>query len=257
MNFDHCSLCPKLCRHVCPVATATGREAATPTAIATVLAAYSKGWVSKDMANMAATLCIDCGACSEHCHSEIPLAEMLSTFRSSELPAEEVEPLGSIQGSHPVTLVQVDQRPVATALSAALGHKVSVLQTTDRLGLASLGTVGFEEHAGYINRLLKDRDVVCYDEGVAEILLAAGISWTWLSEMAFLSAPWFEAKHNFFKGGLWRYHRDELLQLVEWELSDSIPTVVKGAFLKELLSDLGHNVADSADLLMTREGVLT
>ena len=32
-DFESCAFCPKLCRHVCPVAVGTGREAATPTAM--------------------------------------------------------------------------------------------------------------------------------------------------------------------------------------------------------------------------------
>ena len=75
--YELCAFCPKLCRHVCPVAKATGREAATPTAKMTVVYLVKRGLLPKELATQAAALCEGCGACTAHCKHQIPVAELL------------------------------------------------------------------------------------------------------------------------------------------------------------------------------------
>lgn len=76
-DFETCAWCPRLCRHVCPVAVATGREAATPTAMMTVALLAERGSVSPALAEAAASLCLSCGACTDHCKNRVPVAVAL------------------------------------------------------------------------------------------------------------------------------------------------------------------------------------
>jgi ferredoxin len=47
-RFGTCSLCPRLCRHACPVATGSAREAAVPALIAGVLLAWERSRSDRD-----------------------------------------------------------------------------------------------------------------------------------------------------------------------------------------------------------------
>jgi len=88
-----CALCPRLCRHVCPVAVGTGREAATPTAIMTTLLRWTRGEVDPDLAGQAAALCTDCGACEDACLVNQPVTDILRKARATLLPPAPVDPL--------------------------------------------------------------------------------------------------------------------------------------------------------------------
>ena len=76
-EFETCAWCPRLCRHVCPVAVATGREAATPTSMMTIALLAARGTVGADLARASASLCLSCGACTTHCKVHVPVAERL------------------------------------------------------------------------------------------------------------------------------------------------------------------------------------
>lgn len=62
-----CSLCPKLCRFACPVATATGDEGATPTAMAQSWREAQAGRLSWDAAAENLAKCTGCEACRPPC----------------------------------------------------------------------------------------------------------------------------------------------------------------------------------------------
>ena len=53
-GLETCAYCPQLCRHVCPVAVATGLEAATPAKIMLVLLLAGRGQLPMDQAASAA-----------------------------------------------------------------------------------------------------------------------------------------------------------------------------------------------------------
>ena len=62
---DTCALCPKLCRHVCPVSVGTGLESATPTAILTEVLLAEQNPEHAELASQAIDLCTRCGACAD------------------------------------------------------------------------------------------------------------------------------------------------------------------------------------------------
>lgn len=74
MTFDFaqaaaaCSTCPKLCRHACPTAIASGRESRTPTAKSTYGSLWGRGLLAlDDDVRQAFYDCCHCGLCAEHC----------------------------------------------------------------------------------------------------------------------------------------------------------------------------------------------
>lgn len=80
--YAMCTFCPRLCRHVCPTAVATGMESATATAMMTAvwLAAETGAPVDPE----AIALCLGCGACTRHCKHHVPVAALLDTARGLE-----------------------------------------------------------------------------------------------------------------------------------------------------------------------------
>lgn len=86
-----CAFCPRLCRHVCPVAVATGMEAAVPSNIFALIHAAQHGGGDVVVATSAASLCLGCGACTSACAVEVPVAERLRAWRAAhgEAPAAE------------------------------------------------------------------------------------------------------------------------------------------------------------------------
>lgn len=81
--FTTCAYCPRLCRHVCPVATATGFEAATPTAMMTVGLLHLRGELGATDALAGTSLCLGCGACTAHCKVHVPVADRLAELRAT------------------------------------------------------------------------------------------------------------------------------------------------------------------------------
>lgn len=178
--LERCALCPRLCRSACPVASATGREAAAPTLIADVLLAWSRGQVGDALAREAATLCVDCGACAEHCHLGTPLPEALRAARARLTPAVAVEPLGPIEGAGTWVAVESDERAWSAALAGAVGRPVARWRTRDGLGAALLGRAAWADRAVAIADVLGAREAVVADGAAARALAAAGVRWRWL-----------------------------------------------------------------------------
>jgi ferredoxin len=137
-RYQSCTFCPQLCRHVCPVAVATGREAATPAKMMSAVLLAQRGRIPPEDAARAAALCTGCGACREHCKYgiDVPahLAEARTLFAS---PAQPV-PLEPLRGSGELVAIQCDDRPWADALARALQREVACLVTPDHLGQPSL-----------------------------------------------------------------------------------------------------------------------
>jgi ferredoxin len=177
-----CALCPRLCRPACPVATGTGREAAVPAVIAGVLSDWANGRVGDDLAREAATLCADCGACESHCEVNQPLPALLRSARAQlcEVPLPTLLP--TIEGEGILVAIESDERPMAKALSEHLGEGVGRLFTDNRLSLGSRGHVQWSAHLNSTQALLKSRQVVIADGGVASVLHEAGVTYQWLHE---------------------------------------------------------------------------
>jgi ferredoxin len=74
-DYETCAYCPKLCRHVCPVAVGTARESTTPTAMMTGALLALDGIVTPAEGYASASLCTSCGACTEVCLLDQPVRE--------------------------------------------------------------------------------------------------------------------------------------------------------------------------------------
>jgi ferredoxin len=183
-EVEHCALCPRLCRHACPVAVATGREAATPTAIATILLRWTRGSAPDALAAAAATLCTDCGACEDACGIDRPVVAQLQAARAAVLPAAHPETLRAVEGGASTVAIECDNRAWGPALAAHLGHGVARLQTTDHLGTASLDSGALtEDHIATLRNSLAGRTAVVACHGCARVVEAAGIETVHLAEM--------------------------------------------------------------------------
>jgi Fe-S oxidoreductase len=182
-DVELCALCPQLCRHVCPVAVGTGREAATPTAIATTLLEWIRG-ESGALAAQAATLCTDCGACEAACGIDRPVITQLRAARVALLPSAKPQPITPVQGGASMVAIECDDRAWADALASHLGHGVAHMQTRDHLGQSAIATGALPpEHIAALRDQLGGRTAVAACQGCADALQAAHIDVVRLSEL--------------------------------------------------------------------------
>ena len=172
-DFAICALCPRLCRHVCPVSVATGREAATPTAmmsiplIATQLPKLSLAGTS---------LCMGCGACTRHCKSHQPVAERLSAWRAEHGALPMAEALRPVEGSEAVVAILTDDRDWRPEIGRG---PLAALRTSDFLGHEAW-RAGNPDVLPSLSRHLSGRRALCLHGDVAELLAAAGVPVEWL-----------------------------------------------------------------------------
>jgi ferredoxin len=182
-DFETCALCPRLCRHVCPVAVATGREAATPTAMMTQLWDHLRGAGSADLARSAAHLCTSCGACTTACKLDRPVGDLLATARaelSEALPDLEL-PVPTGEGRW--TAVEADERTWGPALSAHLNEPVAVLRAHQRLGASWAEHPEFGPWADRLRAHLAGRSLVVADGDLAMVCRRARIDHVLLSDL--------------------------------------------------------------------------
>ncbi len=178
--IDTCSLCPRLCRPSCPVAVSSGREAAVPALIAEVLRAASAGRVSGDLARSAASLCVDCGRCQDHCHLHIPLPEALRAARrqvGDPVPRPQLD-----LRSAPWMVCDDAERPWASALGARLGTDVGYLRGLRSIPSHWLETPELAPTAARIREACAGRQVVVADGDSAVNLRVLGVSFIWLHD---------------------------------------------------------------------------
>ena len=176
MNADPstCSVCPRLCRHACPVAVGTGREASVPAAIAGVLVDNLRGHVPDALAAESATLCTDCGACRDACHLHRPLPEALREARARLLPHRELPPLPSVPAQAAIVVLEVSPGELARFATQA-----SVVTCPHRLGLSAIEHPGFEQRVRSLRALLLGRTVRVQDGGLAQVLTRSGVPFEW------------------------------------------------------------------------------
>jgi ferredoxin len=182
-DLGTCALCPRLCRPACPVAMGSAREASVPSVIASALRAWSRGELPAEVAREAATLCVDCGACTDHCYLHQPLPEAIRAARSELGVVVVPEALGAVEGEGGWCAISADARDLAGALAAALGAPVRSLRTGDRLGALAVDGPAFAPHAARLRGALAELRVVTADGGVATALEAAGVAFSWLHEV--------------------------------------------------------------------------
>ncbi len=183
-SLELCTFCPQLCRHVCPVSLATGREAATPSAKMTAVYLVRRGALAPSQAQRAAGLCTGCGACTEHCAHDVPVAEILAQARLEYGPPPEARALSALQGEGPWVAVECDGRRWGQALAATLDESVARLATSDHLGHALLGD---ERQAGpwlaALRELIGSRRAVTSCARCREVLDRAGAGFAWLADL--------------------------------------------------------------------------
>jgi NAD-dependent dihydropyrimidine dehydrogenase PreA subunit len=155
---DICPFCPRLCRHVCPVAVASARESATPTAIVSVLRLAKAGQLDRDLAEAALYLCNGCGACARHCSVGMDVAAFVRECRSP--PA--VAPLPELPSGGSTLRVRVG--PGTSGGAVAL--------TPDALGHAAV-VAGDRAHVARVASHFAGRRVLTDSHAVLEVLLAA------------------------------------------------------------------------------------
>jgi ferredoxin len=174
VNADYaiCGLCPRLCRHVCPVAVATGREAATPTAMMSIPLIASQ---LPELSIEGTSLCMGCGACTRHCKSHQPVAERLSAWRAEHgvLPAP--EPLRPIEGAEQLVAILTDHRDWRLEIGRGA---MAALRTSDYLGHEAW-RAGNPHVIPALSRHLSGRRALCLQGDVAEVLGAAGVPVEW------------------------------------------------------------------------------
>lgn len=177
-----CALCPRLCRFACPVANATGREAAVPGNIAGVLLAWSRGTVDDALAREAALLCSDCGRCQQVCHLHRPLPDLIAEARATLAPMA-VSPIGAVEGVGELVAIETDERAWAPALSSRMGAPVARLRTSDALGGEARRAAGWESRRDALRAQLQGRTAVVAHGAAARALAEAGVSWRWLHDV--------------------------------------------------------------------------
>ncbi len=178
--IDRCSLCPRLCRTACPVATGAAREAAVPAQIAGAVRAWQQGRLDEASVRDAITSCVDCGACQDLCHLHVPLPEALSELRRALGTAP--SPPALVRPEEGAVLVAIGdgEEAIADDYVAAVGDFLGVAvgrwSVPASLGAGSLEHPGVEGHLAAVRNLVGRRRVVTAHRGVAEVLRAAGVS---------------------------------------------------------------------------------
>lgn len=179
-----CVYCPKLCRHVCPVAVATSREAAAPSLMALHPFRFLRGEGTAEQALAAAALCLECGACTAHCDLHRPLGEMLGQVRRALTPAPVPEAVAEVEGEGRHVAIEADERRWAEALARHLGEPVARLRTGDHLGAAALAHPNCPPtHRSDLRRALDRRVAVVADHRSLAAARAAGIQVRHLAEV--------------------------------------------------------------------------
>src|SRR4051794_25204923 len=82
-HLEYCTYCPKMCRHACPVSTATARETYIPQAKMSSLNVLVKGrepWTPASSESLWA--CTGCRQCASTCANGVDPAETLFAGRA-------------------------------------------------------------------------------------------------------------------------------------------------------------------------------
>ncbi len=188
-SYESCSFCPQLCRHLCPVAVASGHEAATPAKMMAAVLLAQRGLIPPRDAARAAALCTNCGACQRHCKYGIQVPALLAEARAHFSSPASVAAIAPIQGAGELVAVQCDGRSWAPALAAALGQPVSVLPTEDHLGDALLEHRSrAAPHLAQLQAVLSGRKAVSCCSRCIQVLEAARVPWVRLD--ALLAPSW-------------------------------------------------------------------
>jgi ferredoxin len=176
-DVDLCAFCPRLCRHACPVAVGSAREAAVPAVIMGEVYAWVSGTGTAEAAARSAALCTGCGACTRACAIARPVSDLLAQVRAALTPPAAVEAPGPLEGDGEWVAIETDSRPWAAALAAQLGAPVARLRTRDELGRALLDhPEPFAAHARHLREVIGLRTLVAPSRGVERVAAEAGLA---------------------------------------------------------------------------------
>ncbi len=173
--FTTCAYCPRLCRHVCPVAVATGLEGATAAAMMAAPLLLSQGVFTPADALAGTSLCLDCGACTDHCKVHVPVAERLAAWRRPYLPAPAPASLAAIEGHATPVCVLTGATDWSPLWEARSGTRAATLHTPDALGHTAWrrGALGVLEA---VAAHLRGREIVTGSGAVEAVARAAGLT---------------------------------------------------------------------------------
>lgn len=275
--YERCTFCPRLCRHVCPVALATGREAATPTAKMTAVWMAERGLLGTDLAGRAAALCVGCHACRDHCRDQVPVADLLGQARGRYLPMEPASDLPAPEGTAGWVAVECDDRVWAGALAETLGGEVGCLRTGNHLGHAWLDDP--DQRSRIVSSLVRILDrrtaitscsrclSVLREADLPHLLLADLVPLEWPPDVLpsrVLGAPPGEVVPGFpvglVGGGLASFYPSHAADVARWAVR-RLPAPQVGTLdtaTRVFLVEQGGNVVDPVDLLLqssARQGV--
>lgn len=176
-TVDTCALCPKLCRHVCPVAVGTGLESATPTAILTEVLLANQTKEHAELTSKAIGLCTRCGACEAFCGVDQPVVALLDEARSRHQspPPPWTPPI--IHGHAPTVAVLCGADDWAPGLANALQQDLAVLRTDDHLGEAHVIRKDTRaELVSSLARLMQGRTAITSCATCRTVLEEAGVT---------------------------------------------------------------------------------
>jgi ferredoxin len=175
LDLESCVYCPRLCRHVCPVAVGSGRESATPTAMMTGVWRWLREESGPQEALESASLCTRCGACESHCKLNRPVSALLAEAMA-QLESLPQIPTIEIHGEGSWVALETDSRRWAAALSKHLNEPVARIENTDELGASLLDhPTLLASHLKALKSQLHDRQLMVTSHRALEIATRAGL----------------------------------------------------------------------------------
>jgi Fe-S oxidoreductase len=171
-QLDYCTFCPKMCRHACPVSTASGRETYIPQAKMDRLNWLRRGrtpWTAENAEPLWA--CTGCRHCTVYCdHGNEPglvlmagraaavargaghpaLAGYGDRFRARDerLAARAREMFGAVPGASFADEGEVGFWPGCDAIDKGAGDVAAALAVFERIGLGAVPLVGAAQACG-------------------------------------------------------------------------------------------------------------
>lgn len=153
-SLEHCTFCPRLCSHTCPVSLASAREALTPQAKMAFFGqrrlggalwpgSATEGAEPSSRRPLPIYACTGCGACSSACQHHVDPAGLLMQARAD---AEQAEAGPSVLADLPQRHAQILQR-AAASLAAAPELKERLAQPGDIAFVPSCPTLDADAEA--------------------------------------------------------------------------------------------------------------
>ena len=182
LDLESCVYCPRLCRHICPVAVGSGRESTTPTAMMTGVWRWLRGEGDPQQALESASLCTRCGACESHCKLNRPVPALLGEAMA-QLETPPQIPTVELEGTGSWVALETDSRSWATALSRHLGEPVARILSTDELGASLLDHPRLlATHLKALRSLLENKQLMVTSHRALEIATRAELEVHHLSQ---------------------------------------------------------------------------